>query len=390
VIDMQRRTLAVLVVGAVILASLVTWVASARIRSPAEAAARTAPPEPSAILVKVERRVLATKVIGRGTGQYGSPLDLAVVGSVLKSGQKVMTRRPVVGAVLHEGALVLTISGRPTFLLNGTQPSYRDIGPDMSGSDVRQLESGLKRSGFDPGPVDGYYDWATGEAVSALYRRHGFEPIVATSEQLDAVRPTEADLVRGAHAGGGVQVPADEIIFVPRTPLRVTKAPVALGAPAEGALATVTDSVVSVDGALPLDQAGLVKVGSQVLIDEPALGINQAGTVTHVAQQPGTEGADGFHVAFRVLAPKAPPALVGASVRLTVLIQSTRKAELTVPVSAVSLAPDGASRVQRSVGGRVEYLTVRPGLSADGFVAVTPGGNLAEGDLVVVGVTKGG
>jgi hypothetical protein len=209
--------------------------------------------------------------------------------------------------------------------------------------------------------------------------------VVATSAQLDAVRPPEAEMVRGARAGGGVQFPADEVVFVPRTPLRVTKVPVALGGQPDGTLVTVTDSVVSVDGLLPVDEASLAKVGAKVLIEEPALGIDATGKVSHVAKRPGTEGADGFHVAFRVLADKAPSALVGVSVRLTVLIESTRTAELTVPVSAVSLGPDGASRVQRSTGNNSEYVTVQPGLSADGYVTITASGRLAEGDLVVIG-----
>jgi peptidoglycan hydrolase-like protein with peptidoglycan-binding domain len=386
-IDIRRRTLAVLVVGAMVVASLATWIASARIRSPAEAAARTAPPEPSAILVKVERRALATKIVSRGTGHYGSLRDLLLTRSALKNGPQIVTRRPTVGAILNEGDVVLTISGRPTFLFDGPQPSYRDLGPGMSGSDVKQLETALKRSRFDPGRVDGFYDSATARGVAALYRRRGYAPVVATGAQLDAVRPTEAEMVRGARAGGGVQFPADEVVFVPRTPLRVTRVPAALGGQPDGTLVTVTDSVVSVDGALPVGEAGLAKVGAQVLIEEPALGIDATGKVSHVAQRPGTEGADGFHVAFRVLADQAPSALVGASVRLTVLIESTRTAELTVPVSAVSLGPDGTSRVQRSTGGKLEYVTVQPGLSADGYVTITPSGNLADGDLVVIGFT---
>lgn len=390
-IDMQRRTLALVVVGAVIVSSLTTWIASARIRSPAEAAARTAPPDPSVILVPVERRVLATRIVSRGTGHYGSPRDLSVTPSALKNGPQIVTGRPRVGAVIREGDVVVTISGRPTFLLDGAQPSYRDLGRGMTGTDVRQLEIALNRSGLRPGRVDGRYDRATAGAVARLYRTHGFEPVMATDAQLDAVRSTEAELVRGARARGGVQLPADEVVFVSGTPLRVTKVAAALGAPPEGGLVTVTDSVVSVDGAVPVDEAGLLKVGAEVVIDEPALGINATGKVTHVAQRPGTEGADGFHVAFRVVVGAPPPALVGASVRLTVLINSTRTAGLAVPVSAVSLGPDGASRVQRSENGKLQFIAVQPGLSADGYVAITPrGGGLAPGDLVVVGFKKGG
>ena len=55
-------------------------------------------------------------------------------------------------------------------------------------------------------------------------------------------------------------------------------------------------------------------------------------------------------------------------------------------MSALSLAEDGTSRVQVQRHGALEYLAVEPGLSADGFVEVTPvGGALAPGELVVVG-----
>ncbi|HJV14874.1 MAG TPA: hypothetical protein VJ625_13380, partial [Propionibacteriaceae bacterium] len=145
----------------------------------------------------------------------------------------------------------------------------------------------------------------------------------------------------------------------------------------------------SVEGALPVEQAGLIKTGADVLIDEPALGIKTQGKISRIATQPGTDGADGFHVAFSVSVPKPPPTLVGASVRLTVPIRSTKKSTLAVPVAALSLDADGASRVQRSVGGVINPVRVEPGLSADGYVAVTPlDGDLAAGDLVVVGFNQ--
>lgn len=80
--------------------------------------------------------------------------------------------------------------------------------------------------------------------------------------------------------------------------------------------------------------------------------------------------------------------LVGTSVRLTMPIESTGKARLTVPVSAVSLAPDGGSRVQVADGDTFRYVPVETGLSADGFVVVAPAGDarLAVGDRVTVGV----
>ena len=58
-----------------------------------------------------------------------------------------------------------------------------------------------------------------------------------------------------------------------------------------------------------------------------------------------------------------------------------------VPLSALSLATDGTSRLQvQKKDGTLEYVTVKPGLSANGYVEVTPlSGELVPGQLVVVG-----
>lgn len=386
---MSRRSLVVVMAVAVLVSSLATWIAVQQIRSPAEAAARTAPPKPSLILVEVEEKVLASKVVTRGTAHFGSPRKLTTTPSDLKTGAQVITSLPGPGAVVSAGDVLLTISGRPVFVFDGAQPAYRDLGPGISGRDVTQLERGLKRAGFDPGPVDGSYDASTASAVSALYRKHGHEPLVATSAELADARPLEAELVSGARAEAGVQLPADEIVFVPSTPVRVDGLPARVGTSPEGTLLTVTGSTVVLDGFLPVQQAARVRRGAKVLLDEAALGVEATGRVTSVADRPGTDGADGFHVAFRVTVEDPPPALVGASVRVTVPIRSTRTPQLTVPVSAVSMGPDGGARVQKSVDGSTEYVPVQTGLSADGWVSVTPSaGALAAGDQVVVGVER--
>ena len=55
------------------------------------------------------------------------------------------------------------------------------------------------------------------------------------------------------------------------------------------------------------------------------------------------------------------------------------------------LSADGSSRVQRNQEGNLEFVTVEPGLSADGFVAVKAlNGALNAGDLVVVGFGQEG
>jgi hypothetical protein len=78
---------------------------------------------------------------------------------------------------------------------------------------------------------------------------------------------------------------------------------------------------------------------------------------------------------------------VGASVRLSIAVESTERKVLTVPVNALSVGADGSSRVQvQRPGGRSEFVNVEAGLAAQGLVEVRPvGGRLEPGGLVVVG-----
>ena len=387
---MRRRTIAGVGLGVVVVAAVAGWFAGTFIQSPAEVAARRAPPEASPILVPAEERLLSTDVVTRGTARFGSAQTLSLTPTALKSGRAVVTRLPEVGDELAEGDVVMTVSGRPVFLLEGSEPSYRDLGPRIKGEDVRQLEAAIERMGIDPGPVDGLFGNRTESAVVQMYRAAGYNPVRATEEQLAEVRPVEAGLVRNARAEAGIQVPADEVIFVPSTPVRVTELAVEPGDEAGGAIMTVTDVVVTIDSSLPLEEAPLVQEGMEVLIDEPDLGIEETGVVSRVAETPGTDGVDGFHVYLEVLVDGAPPTMVGASVRLTIPIESTEGPVLVVPVSALSLAPDGSSRVQRATDGGLEFVGVDPGLSAGGFAEVTPiDGTLEAGDLVVVGFEGG-
>jgi multidrug efflux pump subunit AcrA (membrane-fusion protein) len=468
---------------------------------------------------------------------------------------------------------MLSASGRPVLVLQGTIPAYRDLAPSTSGKDVLQLEEALKRLGFDPGPVDGFYDEQTSTAVAQWYRAAAWEPFGPTPAQLATMRTLELDAadakkkelaaaglaaasalaVESAKAkaehnnrtaaaelaaktadwdkqamteGGtplpvqsaltkaqaankvaaaevaaklaaraavvadaratraalaaadaqlelaratslqtqlegelavqaarravklaaeqfeqakaavesaklegevsvraaldaqkiaeldaklateraarlaadleiarrkvGVQVPVDEIVFIPTLPVRVEEVKSNVGNVASGPVLTVTDNQLAIDSSLPLDAAPFVKPEMPVAIDEQALGIKAQGVVKRVADTPGTFGVDGYHIYFEVRVTEATTRLEGFSLRLTIPIESTKGSVLTVPISALSLSAGGTSRVQVQNGGELTYVTVEPGLSADGFVQVTPvDGVLEPGQLVVVGYDRG-
>ncbi len=111
-----------------------------------------------------------------------------------------------------------------------------------------------------------------------------------------------------------------------------------------------------------------------------------AAVISRVAEGPGTDGVDGFHVYFEVTVEDAAPNLINASVRLTIPIESTDAAVLVVPITAVNLSTDGSSIVHVSRAGILEQVAIEPGLSAQGFVEVTPiDGTLDPGDRVLIG-----
>lgn len=570
----KRSTALTAILGFAAVIALGAWFAGSRIESPADAAARTAPPSPSPILVPIEQRVLASTIVTRGTARFGLPQKISLAPSAVKGSAGLIGTLPLRNAALDEGSVVLTASGRPVFLLRGAVPAYRDLAPGTSGDDVRQLEQALARMGFEPGAVDGLYDHNTAAAVARWYRSRKWEPFGPTRDQVAALATLERDAAdahkarltaaaalgasalavesarasadhalkvasadlaakqadarrlstdagtplmveseraKAAHADTaaaaelamqtaeralivldprqpgtaraaadarlelaratvrktkiegelavlaaqrdaglasgqlalteaalraarldgqktveaaitaqrlaeldarlsteranrlaadhaaakqriGVQVPVDELVFIPSLPVRVEEVSAAVGASASGTLLSVTDNQLSVDAALTLESAALVKPGMAVTIDEQDLGLKGKGVVHEVAATPGTRGVDGYHVYVEVRVTETRSRLEGASLRLTIPTESTKGPVLAVPTSALSLAADGTSRVQVQVpatgqqAAALKYVVVTPGLSTGGYVEVIPvSGTLVPGQLVVVG-----
>ena len=183
---------AIAALAALVVLAGIGSIAARQIRSPAQIAADTAAPAASRITAPVERRALATEVIVRGTVRYGTPQEVVLPASGLKTATQLVSRLPKPDARLGEGDTALVVSGRPVFTLNGATPMHRDLGPGMEGQDVRQLESALARAGFGPESVDGRYDGSTAGAVSAFYVAHKQTPFGPTDAQATDLRSAAA------------------------------------------------------------------------------------------------------------------------------------------------------------------------------------------------------
>ena len=214
-------------------------------------------------------------------------------------------------------------------------------------------------------------------------------------------RRADTDLAEVA-AKVGISVPANEIIFLPDLPRRVDDVKVGRGEPTTGAVITVTNARLAVDTSVDAVDATRLRVASKGQIEAEDLSLTLPVTITKIANRPGTDGvpADKVKVELTIDAGAAasessaspafdPATLNGVNVKVTLPIQSTGKAVLAVPIAAVSIAGDGTSRVEveDTASKPTRFVTVIPGLAAEGYVEITPiaGQRLVEGDLVVVG-----
>lgn len=239
-----------------------------------------------------------------------------------------------------------------------------------------------------------------------------------------ALRLAQQDLT-DFKATYGTSLPVGELVFVASLPVRVDQVNVRPGDTPSGPVATVTGTGVRIQATVPAVDAQLLKPGMSVVLEDEAGGSRQTGKVEALgagAETPApgtgqngrnggsagasggagtapgggtggagdTAGATGGPVPLRIVPDDtaALAARAGTSLRVTVEVGSTGTPVLAVPVAAVYTGADGQARVKVQRGnGKVDTAAVTLGLSAAGFVAVTPaaGQQLAAGDRVVVG-----
>ena len=230
---MRRVPAFALVVLLVVGAAVAGWIAASNIKSPAQVAAETEPPEPSLMTVPVELMTITNEVVTRGTVRFDDP-EFVSVTSVAEEGlAPVMTRVPAVGTEFVEGDVLYEVSGRPAFVLQGELPLFRTAVLGDSGEDILQLQRALARLGFEVTEFDGIYGEETEAAVTALYESAGYEPVI----------PSQADIESYDAARDGYQSTNDAVDSAERA---LVTAEAAQGA-AEVAFAEASDRVTQAE-----------------------------------------------------------------------------------------------------------------------------------------------
>lgn len=216
--------MALLLIGVVALAAVAWWV-GARMQSPDQAAARAAPPEPSAVTIPIERRVLSATVITRADVVPASSVEVTGPSGDAAGAAAVVTGVFVDrGDAVVAGARLIEVSGRPVFVFAGGTPAYRALRPAMVGSDVAQLQAGLEVLGCDAG-ASGVYDEATKVCVERLYIDAGYQPMRSSLTETADLAAAEAAVVDAEDAlavaeltlWNAAQPPADSAVAAARS-----------------------------------------------------------------------------------------------------------------------------------------------------------------------------
>ena len=214
------------------------------------------------------------------------------------------------------------------------------------------------------------------------------EQVRAAQRELNAAETDLTDLENTT----GVWLPAGEIIFLKRLPVRVDLLTTERGSIIAGSFMTVTGSELALRGSVSERDVDRISEGIAVRIEDRAVAEPIEGTVRLREQRAGTRNLPADRHYVELVADEIPDELVGRNVKVVIPVGGTDGPVLVVPNAALSATGDGSTNLEvEQTDGSTRFVSVEPGLSSGGQVEVTPlDGELESGDLVVVGVASGG
>ena len=269
-----------------------------------------------------------------------------------------LTRLRDEGDTVTRGRSLMSIDATATaWVLYGTIPMYRDLGPGVSdGRDVRQLESNLKALGYDPGTIDN--DW--------------------TSATTDAVEEFQDD--RDLTEDGTIS--RSEVV-ISDGPARVGDHKAEVGDPVQAGkpVTALTSTTPVVTAQLDAGLAADVHRGDRVRVTLPD-GSEVGGRVTRVGTVASAgENGEAPTVELRVaLNTRRHGRLDGAPVSISLETGKTKDA-LAVPVTALVATAPGRYAVELAGSRRLVPVTL--GSFADDWVEIS-GSGITPGTRVVV------
>jgi membrane fusion protein, multidrug efflux system len=335
----------------------------AHVRSSRQAAADQAPAARSVLTVPVKAQVLRQTAVFRATYRAGATDPVGTYPTIDGSDPVVTAVRVRAGRRITSGSVVLEVAGQPVVAMQGGLPMYRALHAGDAGPDVRELQGELASHHAYGGSTTGVFDSATRSAVSSYLSERGYQ------------LPTEG----GTPHTRNVWIPKGTFLYLRRLPAKVASVNVRAGSLLAGAAwMRVEAGAPSLSAALPDNVQAQVQSVVTVYDDTTARSIK-----THVlAVSTGKKRVASLAVPAGVRLTPGQEAL-----RVVMVTGSTKRAVLSVPIVAVHSAADGGQYVVRLLGHQQESISVRTGVSANGWVEVTPsdrGARFEPGTPVVV------
>jgi hypothetical protein len=395
------------VVGLLVTGGLVGAFAAGRVSSASQQAAIAVPPSPSTLTAVVEAGPL--KKVVHFSGKVTFPAGTILRATAAPASMKAVVTKVAVtsGQTVRGGELLAEISGRPLFLLEGQFPLYRELHAGDQGSDVTELQLGLRKV-FGLPHVTGTFDSDTERAVRRLYSGYGYRPpeIAATPPPSAApsnsgsAGPTVSKSPSGSSVG--LSVSQAEILFVSKLPLRIASVTARVGGDGTGDIATTSLGSPHIEAEVPaVDQydvglwkpgiSGTVQIGARrfpVSFSE----VSHPATPATTGQQPQAGAQPSQNSPERVLGSFSAPVTVlsqagGRPVAVDVVEQEAPADTVVVPVSALWTDSSGTTAVQVLADAkRLMAVRVSVRLVVDGMAAVSAReGNLRPGARVVIG-----
>jgi peptidoglycan hydrolase-like protein with peptidoglycan-binding domain len=361
------------------------WLAARAFESPAQRQARARPPAPEPIVAAVTLGTLADEVMARA---HIAPERAVRIRPGSVADRAVVTGRPVApGSSIGAGAVLLSVNGRPLFVLPGRFRFYRDIAEGKTGPDVAQLQAGLTAAGLLPaGTESGGYGPATQAAVRALYAAAGAEP---ETQPAQTSHPP-------AHGGGDTPpappqlpiVPTSEVVVAPSLPATLASSlPIGADVRADRPVATLTGGPLVAHAGVAASVVGRIRPGMEAQLI-PASGHAVPTRVRTVQRAGGSRAGDLHDVTLDAAHGSLPAGWKGRTVLARIVTTLVRRRALIVPTRAVSQSADGDPYVlAETQRGHFERVPVRVLGSLAGRTAVAPltPHALAASDRVRVG-----
>jgi hypothetical protein len=355
---MRARTIGI---SAAVAAVAAGGIGGAVIESHGGATATTTPPP--AATATVTRTDLSTTENVSGTLQYtGShPVTTQAHGTLTALADE--------GSTVTRGQTLYEVDGSAVRLLCGSRPAWRTLAAGISGPDVTQLDDNLIALGYATRGELGTGDTFTSAETAAVKRWQSALGIDQTGT-----------------------IPLGSIVFLPGA-IRIGAHSVEPGAEVNPGMTVTaaTDTTRTVDVSLDASKQALLKLGDAVTVDLPT-GDTVAGKVTDIARVAHSSGGNGngnggsgsstIDVTVGLADQSHLGSLDAAPVDVVITTQSVQGV-LAVPLTALTVLPNGTYAVDVLQGGVRHRVPVTTGLFSHSLVEVS-GSGVHEGDSVEV------